>query len=132
MKKRDVSILLLINNDKILLQKRAKNAIRFPGKWGLFGGGLEDGEDAEVALKREINEELTLSITNCDLFSKTNYKYPELAEHGTIFCYISNYNNEKLELNEGEEMRWVEKSEVLKYDLYPDYKEIIKKYINLS
>lgn len=41
------------------LQKRGENAKRLPGMIGLFGGRFEDGEDAQKALLREIQEELT-------------------------------------------------------------------------
>ncbi len=34
--------------------------IRYPGQWGLFGGHLEAGEDAETALMRELKEEINL------------------------------------------------------------------------
>ena len=36
-------------------------------------------------------------------------------EVGTIYTFISKYHSEKLELNEGEEMRWVRFDEVMTY-----------------
>ena len=48
---------------RILLQKRDDNpAIMEPGRWGLFGGQLENGETLEFALARELKEELNSSV----------------------------------------------------------------------
>lgn len=39
---RNISVILLINTDKkFLLQHRADDTKRAPGKWGFFGGGIE-------------------------------------------------------------------------------------------
>ena len=47
-------------------------------------------------------------------------------EVGTIYTFISKYHSEKLELNEGEEMRWIKLDEVLSYDLSKQYRSILE------
>ena len=42
----------------VLLYKRTQDAPIQPGYWGLIGGSVRRGEDATVALLREIKEEL--------------------------------------------------------------------------
>lgn len=126
MNKRDVSVLILHDGDKILLQKRSATAKRFPGKWGLFGGGLEQGELPETAIKREILEELSLELNNVNLIDKHDYVLKEGGESGTIFVFISKYLDEPISLLEGDDMRWVNIHECLNYDLSPDYRKIIK------
>lgn len=43
----------------VLLQHRDDDpAINSPGKWSLFGGAIEPGEDPETAMLRELEEEI--------------------------------------------------------------------------
>lgn len=58
-----VAIFTLINGEgEILLQHRDKNMARFPNLWGLFGGMVEDGEDIEIAVRREAKEEIGIDL----------------------------------------------------------------------
>lgn len=54
-----VSLSMLHQNNRWLLQLRDDiDGIVAPGCWGLFGGHLEENESAEVALRRELLEEI--------------------------------------------------------------------------
>lgn len=57
--KDSVSILLLTNNSKIILQHRDNiGGIEHPGYWGLIGGWIEESESPLSAIRREVAEEL--------------------------------------------------------------------------
>jgi nucleoside triphosphatase len=126
MKTRNVAILLLENDGKILLQKRSMSAKRFAGQWGLFGGGIEEGETPEQGLRREISEELNLKLKSVRQIHALDYTLDCTAEKGTIFTFYSKYHGEKLDLNEGDEMKWVPFDETMTYNLSPDYKKILE------
>ncbi|NET41936.1 NUDIX hydrolase [Okeania sp. SIO2B3] len=54
-----VAIAILYREGKFLMQLRDNiPTILYPGIWAFFGGHLEPGETAEVALKRELAEEI--------------------------------------------------------------------------
>jgi putative (di)nucleoside polyphosphate hydrolase len=67
---------VLINNDgKILIGSSPRDGgYKFPQ------GGLDDGEDVITGIKRELNEELGISITDADIIyianEKVMYSYP--------------------------------------------------------
>ena len=63
--RRIISIVLLEHQNKqISLQLRDDfKHIRSPNQWGIFGGGMEKGEDKLTAAIREVKEEL---LIECD------------------------------------------------------------------
>lgn len=67
---REVAGALLIHADrKVLLHHRDdKPNITNPGKWALFGGHIDSGEDPEAAIIRELYEEIGLQAANPQLF----------------------------------------------------------------
>ena len=108
--------LIVVDNSRYLMQLRdQKPNIFYPGHWGLFGGALDPHEDAAVALKRELKEELHLDAPECRHFTNFTFDY---GQHGTVFrrfyeVSISRLAVEKLTLNEGAEMRAFPASELL-------------------
>jgi len=72
--KREISSLIpyrIVENEyEFFLQKRDKNARINPGLFGLFGGGLENGEAPEEGLFREIAEELSYKPVHHEYFSR--------------------------------------------------------------
>lgn len=55
-----VAIAILHQQNKFLLQLRDDiSGIIYPGHWGLFGGHIEPGETPDVAVKRELLEEIS-------------------------------------------------------------------------
>ena len=57
-----VGAILRVGTSHVLMQLRdADKPIWFPDHWGLFGGALEEGESADMAIAREIEEEIGLT-----------------------------------------------------------------------
>jgi len=62
-----VASIIRVGGDGYLMQLRdSRPDIWYPGHWGLFGGGVEPGEDPIEALKRELYEELELEFRGED------------------------------------------------------------------
>jgi 8-oxo-dGTP diphosphatase len=65
----EVAIAILPRDGKFLMQLRDDiPGILYPGLWGLFGGHMEAGETPEIAVKREIMEEIGYDLTNPQKF----------------------------------------------------------------
>jgi 8-oxo-dGTP diphosphatase len=60
----EVAIAILPYEGKFLMQLRDNiPSIIYPGLWGLFGGHIEVGETPEIAVVREVIEEIGYEIT---------------------------------------------------------------------
>lgn len=58
---------VLTHDNKLLLQRRPDNWRTYPGRVNIFGGHIEEGETIVEGLKRELHEELGVSIDDNDL-----------------------------------------------------------------
>lgn len=67
MRQRIIVCPVIQNNGEYLLCKMASDRGVFPGQWALPGGGMEPGETMEIALRREIKEELGEELIITDI-----------------------------------------------------------------
>lgn len=95
---------LIVNeHGELLFIRRAREPGK--GKWGLPGGFVDPGESAEVAVEREIREEIGLTITRMTyLFSSPNrYDYRGVIAPVIDFFYLCSANSDvKLTIAEDE------------------------------
>lgn len=127
MRQRVIVCPVIQNEGEFLLCKMASDRGVFPGQWALPGGGMEPGETMEIALRREIREELgdALRITDVkpwafrdDIRTKT---YPdgtteEIYMIYLIFDCIS--TNRTITFNEEfQEIAWVSPNSLKNIDL---------------
>jgi len=83
-----VAALLLDEEGRYILQLRdAKNEIFFPGHWGCFGGGVEQGEEPEVAIRRELHEELGFELKQAKRFTRLEFDFAPLGHGRTYRIY---------------------------------------------
>jgi 8-oxo-dGTP diphosphatase len=95
--------------DKYLVTMR-DNKRSQGGLWEFPGGKIEKGESNEEALKREILEELKISIDVHKLLKDYTYEYPDVTVR--LVTYLCTIREGKPELTEHENMRWVTKEEM--------------------
>ena len=99
----------------------------FEGMWEFPGGKIEPGESREVALKREIQEELGVDIVIEKFLCTTNYDYPSF--HLTMHCYLCSIETGEIELREHMSARWLTAETLDSVDWIPADKEVIDKLI---
>ena len=100
----------------------------FEGMWEFPGGKIEPGESCEVALVREIQEELGVDIEVGDLICTTEYDYPSF--HLTMHCFLCNIASGEIELREHKSARWLTKESLNDVDWLPADLEVIEKLKN--
>jgi 8-oxo-dGTP diphosphatase len=58
-----IAVAIIYQDGKYLMQLRDElPTIAYPGVWGFFGGHIEPGEEPEIALKRELVEEINYAV----------------------------------------------------------------------
>lgn len=103
---------------KVLIGRRSLNKKNGPGEWEAIGGSLEDGENPEECIRREIGEELNTTIESCLHFK--DYK----TEKGYIAVFIVSLVSEPVfNKNDFEEIKWVARDEIEKMSFVLDCKQ---------
>ncbi len=118
---------LLINSSgEICISKRPEGK-HLGGFWEFPGGKVELNESPFDALKREILEELELTIEAADSFMEISFDYPEKMVFLDVFRSYRFYG-ESLQKQgvgkEGQEFRWVKISDLSSYK-FPEANEPI-------
>lgn len=123
--------IILNNEGKILLLRRAVSDDFCPDCWSLPGGKIEKGEEPKQAVLREVLEEIGL------MFSETEELYEKKINNGEIhyFKFICNDNPDIiLDVNEHTGWKFVDLMEMkdmnLIMDLYNTLKELLQKIPN--
>ena len=100
----DVAVGVLLRSDgSFLLTSRPKGKV-YEGYWEFPGGKLEAGETVEQALRRELHEELGITIGAAELWQTQLVDYP----HALVrlhFCKVRQWEGE-LQMREDQSFTW--------------------------
>ncbi|WP_230398077.1 (deoxy)nucleoside triphosphate pyrophosphohydrolase [Novisyntrophococcus fermenticellae] len=108
MKMIEVVAAIIIQEGKVFATQRGYG--EFKDGWEFPGGKIEKGETPEEALKREIKEELDVSVSVGGLLETVEYDYPNF--HLRMRCYLSTIETGDVLLKEHEDARWLGKSDL--------------------
>lgn len=123
MKKIEVVAAIIYKDEAYFATQRGYG--EFEGMWEFPGGKIEYDESPEDALKREIQEELSVDITIEELFCTTEYDYPSF--HLTMHCYLCSVASGEIELREHKSARWLTAETLDSVEWLPADKEIVDK-----
>ena len=99
----EVVAAIIIKDGQVFATQRGYG--EFQGWWEFPGGKMEAGESPELALKREIREELDAEIEVKELLEIVEWDYPNF--HLTMHCFICSLLSESIHLNEHEAATWL-------------------------
>jgi len=118
-----ISAGIIVKDNKVLITQRKRNSY-YELKWEFPGGKKENSETIEECLKRELKEELYITISDFKLIHIEDHKYPDGFEFRIFFYLINNfYGQEKNKVFE--KIEWTEIENLDKYDFLEADKKII-------
>lgn len=126
MKRRLIVVPIIRRTDgRYLLVKMSPHRGVFPGQWGLPGGGVEDDETIEDALRREVREELQLELLTAQpIYFKAEHleKLQSSGERQPMYMVFLIYRCTTHEVDpvlneEFDAFAWVAPADLASYDL---------------
>lgn len=104
----------IIERDGHILIGKRKQGKWYAGNWEFPGGTLEEGETYQQCLKRELQEELTVTSEVGELICSSEYV---CAPDWTIklFAYRATVVSGTPSPRDHEELRWVQRRDLVKY-----------------
>ena len=112
----EVAAGILRRGERILLTERIGDS-PFAGLWEFPGGKLDEGECAEVALQREIAEELGVDILAASHLMQLEHQYDDRRVRIDFFL-VEDWSGDPSGLD-GQALRWISINEVSAGDLLP-------------
>ena len=119
----DVVAAVIKKDNKYLIAQRNRNK-HFAFHYEFPGGKVDNGETFEIALQREIKEELSIGIKIYKQISSQIHKDDKI--NVKIHYFLCEQLNGTIILSEHEDLKWVTKKEIFGYKMAPGDSKIIK------
>lgn len=119
---------LILRDDKILICQRTKDQ-PMALKWEFPGGKIEPGEEPPAALRRELDEELGISATIGEKVATVEHHYKKGGAVELHFYPVREYKGE-LENRIFEQIRWVNRRDLPRFDFLEADRDIIRQLAN--
>ena len=107
-----VAAIIKKDNHFLIVKRNRKKHLGL--KWEFPGGKVQENETFEEALIREIKEELNIKISLQDKIAKEKYKDEKIDI--VLHYFLCTQEDGTIELNEHEDLAWVEKKDFDKYN----------------
>ncbi len=125
-----VSAAVIWRDGRVLLTRRMQGT-HLAGLWELPGGKVEEGEDPEQALVREVREECGVEVVVDDIFDVTFHRYPSkdvlLLFYGCRLSAAHEAGDDPVRDLGVAAHAWCLPGELRRYDLPPPDEKVIRK-----
>ena len=125
----DVAVGIILDSlkNEVLVAQRNSKDIHL-GKWEFPGGKINPGESAGEALKRELNEELGITVQSFEAYESLRFDYSSSSVNLNFFL-VTEFCGQARGL-EGQKISWVNLNQLPELDMLEANKLIIVKLIN--
>ena len=112
-------------SDEVLAVQRGYGDMA--GMWEFPGGKVERGETAAETCARELAEELQVRVEDLQACYTVEYDYPEFhLSMECFFCRIAEGEDEPVQHDRQQDMRWVKRTELADLDWMPADVELVQ------
>ena len=119
----DVVAAVIKRNNYYFIAQRNRHK-HFAYHWEFPGGKVDSQETFENALKREIKEELAISIRILNHIASEKHKDEKIDVN--VHYFLCKSLNENIILSEHEDMNWLQKNDLKQLKMAPGDSKIIK------
>lgn len=114
----------LIQRDGALLVCQRRRGAAFELQWEFPGGKLEAGESSGTALRRELQEELSVAADIGVELYRTQHDYPGVHSVRLVFHHVARFSGDPRNCA-FEQIRWVESAQLPAFDFLEGDAELI-------
>lgn len=115
---------LIVRGDQLLICQRTRHQ-PMPLKWEFPGGKIEEGEQPQEALRRELEEELGIDAEVGKMVSQLRFHYKNGGAVDLQFFRVDRYGGE-IENRIFKEVRWAKLTELPTFDFLDADLELIR------
>ncbi len=111
----------------LLCQRRPE--LPYALKWEFPGGKVNDGEQIEECLKRELLEELRITVRSSDFYYRQIYEYPKSGVFDVTYFLVHSYDG--IPVNHVfNEISWILINDLQYYDILEGNSAVVQKLLN--
>jgi mutator protein MutT len=108
-------VAIIHKENRILVCQRSRQS-RYALKWEFPGGKMEEGESVLDCLRRELREELAITIGGFDRQETATNHYDDGGTFEVTYCFVSRFTG-VVKNNVFEDIRWTTLSELRTLDI---------------
>jgi 8-oxo-dGTP diphosphatase len=112
-------------NDRRMLIGQRRKSDTSPLKWEFPGGKMRDGESPEVALARELQEELGATMTKSVELGRVRHQYAGTSEELEIRFFATAIAESELMPHAFEQIAWALPKELGEYDFLTANRQLV-------
>ena len=130
MKNKTISVvggIILEKNKLLICQRRPYDD--HPLKWEFPGGKVKSQEKPNVALERELKEELKIEVLESKFLHDYIFEYKKLNKKIHLYFYLIHKFIQKVQNTVHNELKWIEIKQLSDYDFLEGDYTIIKKIL---